>query len=454
MSEPTTGDLPAREEVQRRLAAVLARCPEQAEAVYQESDEALTRFANNEIHQNVRARRRVLTLRAYLGRRSGVATTSRLDEAGLAAVAERALAMARLAPEDPDFGELPGPAAYAPLPAWIEATAACSPEARAERVREVVAPVAARGWSVAGALATTAGLAAVANTRGVFACHPATLANFTCTVTAPDSTGWVDAHARDVRDLDTAALGRTALEKAERSARPAAVPAGKYTVVLEENAVAELVAFLGWTGFGAQSYQEGSSFLNGRLGERVTGERVDIADDAFDPRTMGMPFDFEGVPKRRVPLIAGGVARGLVHDSATARRAGAESTGHALPPPNPEGPLPYDLVVGTGEHTLAEMIAGVERGILVTRFWYNRVVDPRHTVITGMTRDGTFLIERGRLAGGVRNLRYNESVLGVLARAEAVGRTALPTVFDYTRNCVVAPALLVRDFNFTGVTEF
>jgi PmbA protein len=454
MSEPMAGEAPAREDVQRRLSAVLARCPEQAEAVYQESDEALTRFANNEIHQNVRSRRRGLTLRAFLGRRAGVATTSRLDEAALAALAERALDLARLSPENPDFGELPGPAAYAELPAWVEATAAFTPEERASRVAQVIAPVAERGLSAAGALSTTAAVAAVANTRGVFAYHPATLANFTCTVTAPDSSGWVDTNARDVRRLDTAGLGQKALEKATRSARPRAVPAGRYTVVLEENAVAELVAFLGWTGFGAQAYQEGYSFLNGRLGERVTGERIDIADDAFDPRTMGMPFDFEGVPKRRVPLIEGGVARGLVHDTVTARKAGTATTGHALVPPNPEGPLPYDLILGTGAHTLAELIAGVERGILVTRFWYNRVVDPRHTVVTGMTRDGTFLIENGRLAGGVRNLRYNESVLDVLARAEAIGDTALPTVFDYTHNCVVAPPLLVRDFNFTGVTEF
>jgi predicted Zn-dependent protease len=155
-----------------------------------------------------------------------------------------------------------------------------------------------------------------------------------------------------------------------------------------------------------------------------------------------------------VPLIENGVARGLAYDTVTARKDGVPSSGHALPPPNPEGPLPYDLVVSTGEHTVAEMIAAVERGILVTRFWYNRVVDPRNTVITGMTRDGTFLIENGRLAGGVRNLRYNESVLDVLARAERVGKTALPTVFDYTRNCVVAPAVQARDFNFTGVTEF
>lgn len=454
MNVESAGTLAARDEAQRLLKGVLGRCPERAEAIYQESDESLTRFANNHVHQNVRARRRQVTLRLFVGQRAGVASTSRLDEASLTALVERAAEMARLSPENPDFGELPGPTKITPIAGYVEATAECSPDERAEAVRRVIDPVRREGLTVAGALSTTAAVAAVANTRDVFAYHPSTYANFTCTVLAEDSSGWVDAHGRDVRKLDTQALGAKALEKAKRSAHPVALPAGKYTVVLEENAVAELLAFLGWVGFGAQAYQEGHSFLNGRLGQKVTGDHVTIIDDAFDPRSMGMPFDFEGVPKQRTTLIENGVAVGLVHDSVTARKDGRASTGHALPPPNPEGPLPYDLVLNTGEHSVEELIAATERGILVTRFWYNRVVDPRNTVITGMTRDGTFLIENGKVTRGVRNLRYNESVLDVLARADKFGRTALPTVFDYTRNCVVAPALQVRDFNFTGVTEF
>ena len=190
------------------------------------------------------------------------------------------------------------------------------------------------------------------------------------------------------------------------------------------------------------------------MGEKVTGEAITIVDDAFDPRYLGTPFDCEGVPRQKVNLIEKGVARGLVYDTVTARKDGVKATGHALAPPNPEGPLPFDLILSPGDASLEDLIGATENGILVTRFWYNRVVDPRNTVITGMTRDGTFLIEGGRVTRGLRNFRFNESVLEVLARAVMIGSPAIPTVFDYTYNCVVAPPIQVKEFNFTGVTEF
>jgi predicted Zn-dependent protease len=212
--------------------------------------------------------------------------------------------------------------------------------------------------------------------------------------------------------------------------------------------VAELLAFLPYLGFSALAYQEGRSFMTGHLGERITGERITIVDDAWHPRTLGVPFDLEGVPRRRVTLIERGVARGLVYDTATAARAGEASTGHSLLQPNVWGPIAQNLVIEPGESTPEEMIAATGRGILVTRFWYNRVVDPLQTIVTGMTRDGTFLIEDGRVAGGVRNLRFNQSVLGMLAQADMIGREGVLTAG------VVAPAMRVRGFRFTGVTRF
>lgn len=424
------------------------------EAVLEARRESLTRFANNEIHQNVTSLRQVLMLRAIVGRRVGLATTERLDSSGLAQVSDRALAMARLAPEDPGLPDLAPPAACAPLEAFVPATAASTPEERAAAVGPVMEAAAARGLNSAGALSAASGTFAVANTRGLFAWQPETYAQFTCTVRAEDSSGWVDRHRRDVRALETAALGEIAIRKALDSRGPGAVEPGAWTVVLEPGAVAELVAFLGALGLGAQSEQEGRSFLSGRLGQRITGERVTLADDAWDPRTFGRPFDYEGTPRRKVELLAQGVARAVVHDRRTAKKAGMESTGHATVPPATDGPLPFNLVLAGGERSLDQLVASVERGILVTRFWYNRVVDPRKTLVTGMTRDGTFLIERGRVARGVRNLRFNESVLGVLERAEAFGRDAEPTVFDFSGSCVVAPALVVRDFRFTGTSPF
>jgi predicted Zn-dependent protease len=416
--------------------------------------ESLTRFANNAIHQNVTSAQRVLTVRAMSGARVGLASTNRVDSSGLRQVADRALALARLSPEDPEAPPPAGPAEIAPLPGFSEATARCTPEARADAVAPVVRAASARGLNAAGALSTTGTALAIADSKGLFAYHPDTYSQFTCTVRSEDSSGWCDRHRRDWRQLDVERLGDVAIRKAELSRAPRDVAPGRYTVVLESSAVAELVAFLASLGLGAQSEQEGRSFLSGRLGQKVTGDWVELVDDARDPRSMGKPFDYEGTPRRRIPLIQGGVARNVVHDRRTARKAGVESTGHACAPPAVEGPIPYDLVLAGGDRSLDELIAATERGILVTRFWYCRVVDARHTLITGMTRDGTFLIENGRLAHGLKNLRFNESVLGVLERAQGIGRDAEPTVFDYSLNCVVVPPLLVRDFQFTGATQF
>jgi len=448
---PLTGD-----EAQHVLSEALAMssAAEDATAILESRVQALTRFANNEIHQNVASRQQALTVRVVIGRRCGVASTSRLDSSALRQVADRALALARLTPEDDELPP-PAPAAMvAPLERFAAATAACTPEERAQAVGPVMQAAAAAGLNAAGALSTESICLALATRGGRFAYHPETYAHFTCTVRSDDSSGWCDRHRRDWRELEAAPLGATAIRKAEQSRVPVAIEPGAYTVVLEPSAVAELVAFLAWLGLGAQSEQEGRSFLSGRIGQRIAGESITLVDDATDPRGFGRPFDYEGTPRRRVTLIERGVARGVVHDRRTAARAGVESTGHACAPPAVEGPLPYDLVLGTGDATIEEMIGSTERGILVTRFWYNRVVDARRTIVTGMTRDGTFLIEGGRITRGLRNLRFNENVLDVLARADAIGRHAEPTVFDYAGNCVIVPALRTRDFRFTGVAPF
>jgi predicted Zn-dependent protease len=453
---PETAGAPlSREEAGHLLREAIGQsAAEQTEALIEARHESLTRFANNEIHQNVTSVNHTLTLRARVGRRTGTASTNRLDSSGLRQVADRALAIARLSPEDPGLPDLAPSATVPALDAFDAATAASTPEERAAAVGPVMIEAAARDLNAAGALSTVAGTLAFANSRGVLAVQPETYSQFTCTVRSENSSGWVDRHRRDARALDVATLGRVAIDKAERSRNPGSIEPGRYTVVLEPIAVAELVMFLATLGLGAQAEQEGRSFMAGKLGERITGERVTLVDDPYDARAFGRPFDFEGTPRQRVTLIERGVARGVVHDRRTAKRAGVESTGHASPPPATEGPLPYSLVLSTGDTPLEQLIASTERGILVTRFWYNRVVDPKQTLITGMTRDGTFMIENGKLTRGLRNLRFNENVLGVLERADAWSRDAEPTVFDYVGNCVVTPALRVRDFRFTGVSPF
>jgi len=442
-------------EARRLLDEVLSSsAAEHTEALLEERVDQLTRFANNEIHQSLATRGHTVTVRAIVGRRSGQATTHRLDASALRQVADRALSLARLSPEDPDLPEPVPPADDVPLEAFAPDTASSTPEDRAAVVGAVTDAARARGLNAAGAVSASSSVIAFANSRGRFAHHAETRSRFTCTVRSERSSGWVDRHRRAVSQLDAERLGAIAIEKALLSGDPEAIDPGSYTVVLEPSAVAELVAFLAFLGLGAQSLEEGRSFMAGRIGERITGESVTVLDDAYDPRAFGRPFDFDGEPRRRVTLIENGIARAVVHDRRTALRAGVTSTGHAAPPPASDGPIPQSLVLQGGAHSLADMIASTERGILVTRFWYNRVVDPRKTRVTGMTRDGTLWIENGRLTRGVRNLRFNESVLEVLARAECIGNEGEPTVFEEDGICVVAPALKVRDFHFTGVSPF
>ena len=234
MSVESAGTLLARDEVKSLLEGVLNRCSgRQAEVILQESDEALTRFAVNRIHQNVRAHRQLITLRLFDGKRAGVSNTSRLDERGIEELVARAAEIARLTPENPDFGKLPGTASYGVIDGFVKDTAECTADARANKVGVVVDQVKSKGLEVAGALTTATKATAVANSNGVFAYHPSTYSQFTCTVQGEDSSGWVDAHSMDIGSIDTAGLGRTAIEKTLGSANPVALPAGKYTVVLE-----------------------------------------------------------------------------------------------------------------------------------------------------------------------------------------------------------------------------
>ncbi len=445
----------ASEEARHFLDEVLSHSAAQhTEALLESRSESLTRFANNAIHQNVFSLNHVVTVRAIEGKRVGIAATNRFDSSALRQTADQALSIARLSPEDPDLPELAEPQNYSSLSAWAAATAQAAPEMRARGAGAVIEAAASRGLVAAGAFTTAAQAVAIANTRGVFAYQPETFAHFSCTALGSTSSGWSERCRRDAADLDPGSVGRAAISKAQDSEHPGTIEPGAYTVVLEASAVAELLGFLAWYGLGAQSVQEGRSFLCGRMGEKIAGESVTLRDDASHPLAMGRPFDYEGTARQAITLIENGVARAVVHDRRTALKEGVRSTGHACPPPSPDGPMPYCLVLLPGPHSLEDMIASTERGVLVTRFWYNRLVDQRKTLVTGMTRDGTFLIEGGRVTRGVRNLRFNESVLEALSRTEMVGSELEPTVFDYVGNCVVAPPLKVRDFHFTGLTRY
>lgn len=434
-------------------AALAASAAEQTEVVLISREEELTRFANSTIHQNVAESDAELRVRVVQGRRIGVASSNDLTQGGIEKVVQTASSLARLQRENPDFRSLPVPQPTVQVEAFVEATAGYTPEDRARVAGTICREAVAHGAVASGTFSTARMEIAVANSLGVFAYHRATAANASTVIMADSGSGWASLASPDATEVDGEAMAREALDKALRSREPTLIEPGDYTVILEEYAVADLLRYLALMGFGALAVQEQRSFMAGKFGQQIVGQNISIWDDGLDTSGFPMPFDFEGVPKQRVDLIERGVARGVVYDSYTAgREEGKASTGHALPAPNTSGPLPLHLFMACGEATRGEMLASTERGLWITRFHYIRPVHPLQTIITGMTRDGTFLIEGGEIARPVRNLRFTQSILEALSNVEAIGPTTrLNRGF---LGAARAPALKLRNFTFTGVTEF
>lgn len=432
--------------------AVKSSPADQTEAVLFVDDTALTRFANSYIHQNIALKDRKLWVRAIKGKSTGTASTHLLDPDSVARAIETASEIAEHQREDPDFRSLPEEQPYRKVESLVQATKDCSPEKRASGVGKAIDILKKENLTAAGFHSTNHHLLSVVNSLGVRASHEYTTASFNITAMSEDSAGNASAASGDVDEIDPEALARTASEKALMGRHPSELEPGEYTVVLEEPAVASLVQYLGWMGFGGLAYQEGRSFMCGRIGEKITGENITISDDSYHPIAIGLPFDFEGVPRQRVALIERGVARGVVYDSYTAGKEGGSSTGHALPPPNPQGPFPLHLVLEEGESTREELVKSTKKGILVTRFWYTRMVNPDTTLITGMTRDGTFLIEDGVIKGGVKNLRFTQNILEALSRVELISEESKLVSDGFVSS--VVPMLKIAKFNFTGKTEF
>jgi predicted Zn-dependent protease len=293
---------------------------------------------------------------------------------------------------------------------------------------------------------------AVGNSLVVFAYAPSTSADLTTVIMSDDSSGYAGETALDVRAINAEAVGREAVDKAVRSRKPQLLEPGEYTVILEEYAVAELLSYLAYLGFGALQVQEGRSFMANRFGQRITGANISIWDDGLDKTGLPIPFDFEGMPKQRVELITAGIAKGVVYDSHTANREGRQSTGHALPAPNPSGPFPGNLFMKAGQHSKQQMLASVERGLWVTRFHYVNPVHPLKAILTGMTRDGTFLIEKGEIQRGTKNLRFTQGVLEAFSAVQMISEETKLRGGFY--GGVRVPALCISHFAFTGATEF
>jgi PmbA protein len=412
----------------------------------------LTRFANSSIHQSTWREDTGIRVRVVTEGRVGVAASNDFSKDGARRAATSALEMARVVGADPNW---PGLAPRAPVSSrdgYDEATATVTPEQRAEGVATAIAQL-DKGFHAAGAFDTSAAEIALANSDGQFCYSPYTHSSLTTVVSGGQGgAGAAEATASRVGEIDPEAVGRKAFQKARDSQNPIDVPPGRYEVVLEPPAVDTLLAFLSYMGFSGRAIHEGRSPFSGKAGQRVAAEPITIYDDALSPLTLGIPFDFEGTPKQRVDIIEGGVFKTGVYDRRSAKIAGVESTGHALPQPNPEGPFPLNLFLATGDASLQDMIGSTDRGLLVTRFHYSNIVHPIETTITGMTRDGTWLIENGAVKQAVKNFRFTQSILEALSNVQMVGReSVIASEFFFAASRV--PALKISSFNFSGKSD-
>jgi predicted Zn-dependent protease len=447
---------------------------DEVEVLFSGGHFALTRFANNTIHQNVAEDNYVVSVRSVFSGRTARAFTNKFDDESLRQVVKSAESLARVQHPDPDLLPMPdsreasGTAdrsvrtTEAPS-RHFEATAEITSEIRADGVKKIVGVAEKHGLMTAGVFSSAESLEGIFNSRGLSEWHTQTLAEVSITMLDADSSGWQKANSPDVAKLDLLRLAEVAAQKAVESAGPREIPAGKYTVILEPAAVLDIVGFMFWD-FSGMAILDQRSFLTARIGTKLFGDNITIWDDVAHPQQTGAPFDGEGMQRQRVALVENGIVKRVVYARATAERmkrseekdkAGPiAATGHGFALPNEMGEMPLNIVfapVGDPQ-TVEQMIASTERGVLVTRLWYIREVEPFEKMLTGMTRDGTFYVENGRVQGGVRNFRLNESLIHMLSNVEAMSepvRSCGEESFD-----MVVPAMKVKEFNFTEVTKF
>ena len=410
---------------------------------------ALTRFADNLIHQNVSHNNAQLHVRAVVGRRQGRATTNNLSDDGIARAVQQAHYHANLMPEDPHFNGLPTPGIQIQVRSYDEATAEFTPEARAKAVQTVCSMAHVQGLSAAGFYRTGTHEMAVMSSQGAQAYHLGTFAGLLITAISDTSAGWSKGGSWQAGDIDVEYLADEAIGKAVRGRNPQSVEPGEYTIIIDPYAVDDILGALSVYGMGAQLVQEGRSWMNDLIGQQAMSPLVSIWDDGTDPKGWPIPFDAEGVPRERVNVVTDGVVGDPVYSSYTAGKEGKVSTGHQGSFTG--GPSATNLFMREGTHSLDEMIRSTKHGLYITRFFYTRLAHSRGCVMTGMTRDGTFLVENGEISHPVKNLRFTQSYVEALKCTEMVGQETR-LMLNEVGFATSVPAIKVGRFNFTGVT--
>lgn len=422
---------------------------DQTELLFMGEDFSLTRFAENVIDQNMARADHTLMARVILGKKIGVAVTNGIQDEDIRGVVKDAEEIARYQQADSDFVSLPASQFAPEVKGFFPKTSEYSPSERAKAIQSAVRRCKSQNLAGTGAFQTETDVTCVVNSLGTRQYFRETTAHFSLTASAGDTvSGWAQGYDRDVKNLDIENIAQRAVFKAILSSNPIELPPGKYIVILEEAAVASLLLFLGFLGFGAKTFIQRRSFMAGKIGEKITGDNITVVEDPYYPAINAMPFDYEGVIKKKVPLIENGVAKGVVYNSYYANQAGVESTGHALPPNNTFGPYPKNMVMSPGKSNLDAMISSTEKGILITHFWYINYMNPMKTMVTGTTRDGTFLIEEGKIKSAVKNMRIGQSILEAFSNVEMMSKDR--QLCPQYGTVMYVPAMKIKDFNFIG----
>ncbi|MCZ6653714.1 MAG: TldD/PmbA family protein [Planctomycetota bacterium] len=410
---------------------------------FSDSANMTTRFANNQVIQNVAVRRPRLSVEVAFGKRVGRMSTDKFDPASLKATVAKAEEIARLSPEDPEYMEPLPPQKYAKVDTYSKTTADQEPDDLADEVKDIVDRCEKNGCVGAGIVTANRSHVGISTDKGLRAFEPRTRSSFSLTATLPDSTGWTMNNHRKISKLNIKDRTTTAIEKAKASAGPTEVPAGHWEVILEPAAVAGLLGPMIWM-LGAKNYHKGNSPYVGKLNERILDERLQIATEPQNELLLGTSFDSQGMPYGKQLWVQNGVLKKLYYDRFTAQEHNETPT-----------PFPRAITMGFQKPTASsreDLIRETKRGILVTNFWYIRFVNATDMTLTGMTRDGTFLIEDGKITAGVKNFRWHDSPLRVFAAVAGV--TAPHEAVSNERGKMLLPYMRLPDFNFSSVTRF
>jgi len=414
---------------------------------------SLARFCNSQMDQHVLKKNYTVTVVTAFGRKVGVASSNLFERGELIRIVDVASTVAKRQKEDPLWQPLSSLIDYSfPENVFDEMTTAENPSGRAEAVAKITQTCVDSGNKVAGSLTTGDELLAIGTSHGLFAYHNWTNADFTLTVETPSgSSGWSEGCANSISALDLDLLTQRAIKKAELAKDPIDIDFGEYDTILEPPAAGTLLRHMAVAGMGGLGFNEDRSFMSNRLGEKILGENITITDDYSKGTMKGLPFDFEGIPRQKLVMFENGVAKAVAHSRRTSAKAEVPNTGHALAYPSIYGPLPLNVHLQAGTTPKDDIIKNAKKALLVTRTWYESITNPKLPELTGMTRDGTYLVENGQITKAVKNLRFNENLSSLFSRVTDISKEV------ETLNCwgltITSPTLYVKDFTVTGQTE-